>query len=191
MAEPTTTNRHHRSWVIGTLVLSAALVACGGTGGDASPGAQTPGPTGAQPTQGGSAPTAAPDPTQGVGTSAGVCELVTADELASILGKPVVLEVLAGPPDTCDVQSDGAPIAAFVFMEGPNFGFAFDAWASDPSAEDVAGIGDRAVFVVDSELMIVKRGDRLVSISVYDVDVPVADRTEMMKDIARVAAGRM
>ena len=76
-------------------------------------------------------------------------------------------------------------------MEGPNFRFAFDAWAADPSAEDLPGIGDRAVYVADSELLIVKRGDRLLSIGVYDVDVELADRVEMMKEIARVAAGRM
>jgi len=135
-----------------------------------------------------SAPT---DPPGGGGTAVGVCELVTADEVGGIVGKTVVMAVVAGPPDTCDIQADGAPIAAFVFMEGPSFGFAFDAWAADPSAVDVPGIGDRAVYVAASELLIVKRGDRLFSIAVYDVDLELDQRTEMMKAIARLAANRM
>ena len=188
----------NRSWLIGTAILCTAILGCSG-GGGASPGAGTPGPATAEPTQGGSGPPADPgagaspvtDPTPAGGTAVGVCELVTSEELASILGKPVTLVVLPGPPDTCDVGSNDAPIAAFVFMEGPSFGFAFDAWASDPSAEDVGGIGDRAVYVAASELFIVKRGDRLFSVSVYDVDVALDARVQMMKDIAKIAAGRM
>jgi len=186
-------------WVVGTIILGVGILGCSGAGGPASAGAQTPGATGAEPTQGGSVPTSAPvgsdaptvEPTQGGGPSLGVCELVTADELATIVGKPVVLAVLAGPPDTCDVQSNDAPIAAFVFMRGPEFAFAFDAWASDPSAEDVPGIGDGTVYVADSQLVIVKRGDALFSVSVYDVDVAISGRLEMMKEIARIAAARM
>lgn len=183
---------------IAAVVLGLVVVGCasGATPAPATPASE---PTGAAPTQSGPGATPEPgstdgptaQPTQGGGSSAGVCELVPAAELETILGKPVVLSVVAGPPDTCDVQSDGAPIAAFVFMEGPSFGFAFDAWAADPSAEDVPGIGDHTVYVADSELLIVQRGDRLFSVSVYDSEIATDVRVQMMKDIGRAAAGRM
>lgn len=189
---------------IATLFLGVALAGCtGGAGGEGSPAAPTPGPTAGQPTdpgpqltpEPGAGDTPAPQPTQGGGgQAAGVCELVTEDELTTLFGKPVVLQVLpgVGGADTCDVQANDAPIAAFVYMPpaGTN-SFVFDAWASDPSAEDVAGIGDRAIYVGAQELFVVTKSTAIFSVAVYDVDITDADRVELMRQIGALAAARM
>ena len=55
------------------------------------------------------------EPASGGGTAAGVCELVTADELAEIFGVPsVTTTVFVGPPDTCSVDSDTGSLGRVV-----------------------------------------------------------------------------
>ncbi len=194
---------HRGRWILAALLVGAALAGCSGSGADGSSAA--PGPTAAStdvpPSDAVPQPTPAPDATEGPaptpaggGTAAGVCELVTADELAGLFGGPVVLEVLpgVGGADTCDVQMSDAPVAAFVYMPPSDTnGFVFDAWASDPSTEEVGGIGDRAIYIGAQELFVVLRGSAVFSISVYDVERTLEERTELMRRIGSIAAGRM
>lgn len=181
-------------------VLAGLMAACGGSAASAPPG------NGGQPTATPAAQSDAPAPsaepggavtpppaptTGGGGGTAGVCELVTTDELAQIFDvTAVTAQVMAGPPDSCDIQTDGAPLAAMVYM--PSNGTAvFSAWASDPSAVDMPGIGDRAAYLPGQLLFIVLRGDATLSLAVLDESRSEEARLELMKEIAAIAAGRM
>ncbi len=188
--------------VVGAIVL--VLAACGS-------GAPSGAPidTGDTTTQGSSQPAT---PTPGVGdpspveTAGGgggggtgdVCGLVSPDELAGILGaESVVLAVIAGPPDTCDIQTgDGAPLGATVLTTSDSIGGAavsitFDVWAGASDSVDVSGLGDRATYSPSSLLLLVLKGDALLSIALFDDGRSEEERLELMKQIAVIAAGRM
>jgi hypothetical protein len=116
---------------------------------------------------------------------------VTGDEMAGILGVAVATQVVAGPPDTCDIQSaDGAPLAAIVWMQQGG-GLAFDAWASSTGITEIPGIGERAIYEPSSQLILVKKGDQVVTVAVFDdgSGSPEA-RQELQTKIAQAAAGR-
>ncbi len=148
-------------------------------------GASQPGATSAASVAG--VPTKAPG---GGGTTAGVCSLVTTDELAEILGVPVTTRVLTGPPDTCDVQADGAPILAFV-LTTTGGGAVYGAYAGDPAATSISGMGDKAAYSPSSALLVVLKGDTLLSMSAFDPAKTADERLEQMKKVAAIAAGRM
>jgi hypothetical protein len=127
----------------------------------------------------------------GGGTAGTVCDLVTSDELAGILGVPVTTRVVAGPPDTCDIQANDAPVAAIVWTPQGG-GFAFDAYASGGGVTDIPGIGDRAIYEPTSQLVLVKKGDQSVSVAIFDDGSRSEDeRIELQKQIALIAAGRI
>jgi hypothetical protein len=184
--------------------LSVAVVAaCGGGGGGGaatSQPQQATNPPAGQASQA-PAPTDVPAATEaatpaggttGGGSAGGVCDLVTADELAGILGvSSVVLTVFPGPPDTCDIQSgDGAPLGATVLVTASG-GPMLDAWAAS-GGQAMPGIGDRAVFVPGSELLLVLVGDSALSVVVFDDGTRSGDeRLALMRQIAAIAAGRM
>jgi hypothetical protein len=182
-------------------VLAGLVAACGGSA------ASTPPVDGGQPTAtpasqsnapaataepGGATPN--PEPTNGSGGgggTAGVCDLVTTDELEQIFDvASVTAATLAGPPDTCDIQTDGAPLAALVYMPA-NGAAVFSAWVSDPTAVDMPGIGDRAAYLPGQLLFVVLRGDATLSFAVLDESRSEEERLELMKGIAAIAAGRM
>jgi hypothetical protein len=181
-----------------TLVAIVALVltACGGGGGGgdatAAPdgGAATSGPTDAAAPATDAPAAATPAATEpatggGGGSAAGVCDLVTAEELAAIFGvASVTTTVFAGPPDTCSVNSDtGDPLVAWSYSAAQS-GAVYDAFVSDPSSVEVSGIGDKAAFVQNTGLLVLK-GDALSVISVQSGDEEIA------KKIGAAAAGRM
>lgn len=187
--------------LIASVGLALVVVAgCGGSSSTATPVGGTPsvaptattGTEGTPPPDGGSA---TPMPTTGGGGGGGgvadVCALVTPAELETIFGfSPIKTQVLAGPPDTCDVQYQDAPIAAWVYTSAQGK-FAFEAIASNSEASQVSGIGDRAVYLPSSQLLIVLKGDATTSISVYDSSRPEADWEKLRESIAKIAAGRM
>ena len=183
------------------IMVALTLAACGGGGG----GTATTAPTGAAATSGPTeatttdaaatdAPaTAAPATAApaGGGGVADVCGLVTADELASILDvSSVVLTVFQGPPDTCDIQSgDGALLAATVLTVDGAVTFGFIKAGS--GVQEVPGLGDEAIYIPDSLLLVVRKGDSMVSIAVFDDGRSESERLELMKQIGAIAAGRM
>ena len=181
--------------------LAGLLAACGGSAASSSPadGAPTapaqsdaPPPT-AEP--GGEA-TPQPAPSTGGGGGGGggttdVCALVTVDELEQIFGvSAVTTRVLAGPPDTCDIQNDGAPLAAFVLVTS-NGAAIFNAWASDPDAVDIPGLGDRAIYSPASLLLVVLKGDRAMSMAALDDGRSEDERLELMKETLAIAVNRL
>jgi len=141
-------------------------------------------------TSGGAETTAPAD--SGGGAAAGVCELVTAEELAGIFNMPsVTAEVLAGPPDNCIVTSDaGDPLTAWS-LSLDQAKTVFDALAADPSAIDVPGIGDKAAIVQNTGLLVLK-GNSLIVISISGgANLSEEEGIEASKQIGAIAAGRM
>jgi hypothetical protein len=189
--------------------LALALAACGGGGtpGGSSGAApnidqsQVPAPSQAAAEAPASAaasnPAAESAPPAGAGPAGDVCALATEDELGRILGKAVKSAVIAGPPDTCDIQStDGAPLAAFVLtkMEGLSASTVYEAYASAPGATAIPGIGEKAAFDPNQGTLVILRNGAVLSIAVFDDgsgSLDDAARLEFMKQIGVLAAGRM
>jgi hypothetical protein len=182
---------------ISLLAIVALVAACGGGGasnptdtapssGPTQPGASTGASDGA-PTDD---PAATPGDT-GVGGASGVCSLVTAQELDSTIGVTGhTTQVIPGPPDTCDIQLDGAFAAAFVYT--PVGGrMIFDLLAGGDDAEAVDGVGDDAFYSSDTLLLVIAKGDGMLSIAVEDEGRTEEARLELMKEIGAIAAGRM
>ncbi len=200
----------HRRPALLLVTLVVALAACGG-GSGATSGSTASAPGGAQsqaavggPSQAAEAPPAsqapasapvAPEPPPAGGGAGEVCALVTQDEHGGILGQPVRTSVIAGPPDTCDIQSaDGAPLAAFVLtkIDGVSASFVFDAFAGSPTAEQIAGIGERAAYDPNQGALVVLKNGSVLSVAVFDdgsADAGVV--VDLMKQIGSLAAGRM
>ncbi|HET7728208.1 MAG TPA: hypothetical protein VFK54_12880 [Candidatus Limnocylindrales bacterium] len=189
-------------------ILVIVLGACGGSAATAAPAASTapdaPVPSADAPAASADAPAAsaeAPPATEapaagGGGSAEGVCGLATADELSGILGASVTTHLLQGPPDTCDIQSDGAPIASMTLtlaneQLGLDPALVFQAMTAAPGVTDVPGIGDKAVFDEPGETLIILKGSSLLVVAVYPGAASLEQRQEMMKEIGRIAAGRM
>lgn len=189
--------------VIGGVLLVAA---CGGgsTGASTNP-AQVPtaeagGPTDSGAGSGGEASAQAPVATAaseppaggGGGTAVGVCELVTAEELAGIFAvASVKTTVFPGPPDNCIVESDaGDPLTAWSLTTAQARGL-YDAFTADPSSIEVAGVGDKAAIVQNTGLLVLK-GDNLLVISISGgADMSEDEGIEASKQIGAFAAGRL
>jgi hypothetical protein len=193
--------------IIAALVLF--LAACGGggtTSTEPAGGAATSEPTQASTT---TAPATEAPPTDepastpaetttggGGGTAAGVCDLVTADELAEIFNVPAVTTtVFAGPPDTCSVDSDaGDPLVAWSYsVTSPATAQAtYDAFVSDPSSVEVSGIGDKAAFVQNTGLLVLKGAAlSVIGVTAGGDDLSDDERNGLAKQIGAIAAGRM
>jgi hypothetical protein len=117
--------------------------------------------------------------------------LVSAAEYERIFGvSGVTTAVVAGPPDTCDVQADGAPLAALVIVTTGGQAI-FNAWASDPDGEEIPGLGDRALYSPQSLLLVVLRGDTALSMAALDESRSEEERLEFMKEAMAIAVGRL
>lgn len=183
-------------------LVALTLSACGGSGGDGGSEGTTP-VAATDPTAGGGDATTAPgsepaaattvtEPPSGGETTGGVCELVTADELASVFNVPSVkTTVIPGPPDNCIVESDtGDPLTAWSLTTA-QASAVFDAFTSDPATVEVSGIGDKAAFVQNTGLLVLK-GENLVVISISGgADLSDEEAMESAKEIGTYAAGRM
>lgn len=188
------------------IMVAVTLAACGGGGGGTATTAPTDAGSAATtgPTEAATdaiaatdAPATAAPATNapaggGGGGAAGVCELVTAEELAVIFNVPSVkATVFPGPPDNCIVESDsGDPLAAWSWTTA-QAGPLYDAFTSDPSSIDVSGIGDKAAIVQNTGLMVLK-GDALLVISISGgADLTEDEAIDVSKQIGAIAAGRM
>lgn len=177
------------------VLASLALAACGGGGG----GSPTTGPSAAASE---AAPSTAPSeaaastepsaaPSTGGGTPVGVCELVTADELAGIFGTTTTSTLFAGPPDNCIVSSTaGDPLAAWS-LSTAQAQATYAALTVDPSTVEVPGIGDKAAIVQNTGLLVLK-GSNLLVISISGgADMSAEEGIEASKQIGTFAAGRL
>lgn len=175
--------------ILATLLI--VLAACGGSGSTTTASADSG--SGA-----GQSQAVVAEPTTGGEGATDVCGLVTADELAGILGVAVTTEVFAGPPDTCQVgTTDGADLAAFVLtreMGGVSASFVFDSYAGSPTATQVSGIGEKAAYDPSQGALVVLKNGAVLSVAVFDDGSGSTDeaaRFDQMKQIAAAAVGRM
>lgn len=187
------------------LVLEVGVAACGGgaTATTAPGGGAASGPPSAtEPAQAsvpaatdaGGVPTAPTVPSVdpgGGGTTTDVCGLVTVAEMESVFGiSGVTQQLFAGPPDTCDFRRDEAAFVAMVLI--PTGGIAsFSAYAYEQGAEPISGLGDEALYSPSTQLVIIRKGDAVVSIAVFDSSLDDATRLERLKAVGTIAAGRM
>ena len=181
---------------LATIGLGAFIViGCGGGGGATT--TQAPdgdaGGGGAVSTVAASVGTVTTQPAGGGGgTAVGVCDLVTAEELAEIFNVPSVKStVLAGPPDNCIVESDaGDPLTAWSLNLAQAKSL-FDTFTADPASIEVPGIGDKAAIVQNTGLLVLK-GDSLMVISISGgADLSEEEEVEASKKIGAIAASRM
>lgn len=187
---------HVQARLVAASLVAILVVGCGGgstasSNPDASVASQAPAsdaPSSDAPAS--EAASSAPEPSTPA-SSTGVCDLVTAAELEAIFDLPeVTTQVFAGPPDTCDIQADSAPLAAFVLtLDAPSF--VFDAYAMDPDATAIDGIGDKAAYSPTQGLLVVMKGTSLLSMAAYPADKSDEEIIELLKEIARVAVTRM
>ena len=185
------------------------VVACGGGGGAtgttaaataaAAPEASAPANggagTGSEPSAEASvaaqASEAPPAGGGGGGVAPGVCELVTAEELAGIFGTPVKMTLLPGPPDNCIVDSEGGdPLTAWSLTTG-QAALVYDAFAADPSSVEVSGVGDKAAIVQNTGLLVLKGGNLIVVMISGGANMTEEEGIEASKQIGVLAAGRL
>jgi hypothetical protein len=117
---------------------------------------------------------------------------VTADELAGIFGVAgVKTTVIPGPPDNCIVESDtGDPLSAWS-LSTAQAQIVFDALTADPSSDAVTGIGDKAAFVQNTGLLVLK-GGKLVVVSISGgSNMSEEEVIEASKQVGTFAASRL
>ena len=183
------------------------VVACGGggtAGPTAAPAAEAPAAaessapadggtaTGSQPSAEASvAAPASQAPAGGGGAAAGVCELVTADELKGIFGVTVTMTVVPGPPDNCIVNSeDGNPLTAWSLTTA-QASAVYGAFTSDPSTVEVTGVGDKAAIVQNTGLLVLKGSNLLVVTISGGADMSEEEAIGASKKIGALAASRL
>lgn len=183
-----------------TLLLATTtlmLAACGGGGGASSAPSAAPssGTASSAPGETPAASSAAPvsaAPSAGGGTAAGVCELATPEELAAAFGvASVATQVLPGPPDTCIVDNDAGRTVASWNYNPTGATAIFELFVLPGQSTDVPGIGDRAAFVENTGLMILKGDAMVVVVIAGGADLEEEAANEVAKQIGAAIAGRM
>ena len=168
------------------------LVACGG--------ASTPATDGAGGDDGSDA-TAAPDAGGGGGGDGlDLCATLTLDEVSDAAGVEATDAVGANLGDgqaSCNYNSaDGLAIAGHTYttaVAGIDPSQMFDVNLEAVGAEEVDGVGDRAVMVGDDNVPIlwVLKGDSLYAMSVLAQNLDGAGKREASIELARIAVERL
>ena len=171
-----------------------ALVACGGAASSSS-AAQGGSSTA------GSAATGAP-PDQGGGDTGGdfdLCTALTLDEVSAEAGVEVTESSSANSSGvaSCNyLTADGSPVAGNTLSTSSAAIDAvqmFEANLAGEGAEQISGIGDRAVMVGSDSFPIlwVLKGDTLFAMSVLAEDLDAAGKRDATTELARLAVGRL
>jgi hypothetical protein len=190
----------------GVLLVVAACGGGGSTGPTAAPATEAPAAEASAPADGGAgaggqptaqASVAAPASEApaagggGGGAAVGVCELVTADELAGVFGEPVTMTVLPGPPDNCIVDSATGDALTAWSLTTAQASVVYDAFTTDPSTVDVSGVGDKAAIVQNTGLLVLKGSNLLVIMISGGSGMSEEEGIEASKQIGVLAAGRL
>lgn len=178
---------------VGAVAAAFVLAAiAGGCGGAASKASNAAGPI-AAPSNGGTAPPAAPAaPTDGSGTDASACHLLTAAEVTTAMRQP--MKVTGGA---------GAAICSYSATTDPSIALAVQTFATradmslytqiESSGDHVDGLGDDAFWNSTLDLVFVRKGDRafvVTSPSLANlVNQPQASKSAMV-DLGRIVLGR-
>ena len=170
------------------IVLLMILAACGtptgdSDGGDAGVGTGSPGATDLDDGEDGEEISGGDD---GAGTEADPCALVTIEEVSAALGTEITDATTLDTTCSYEAAGDEAGIATtFQALDQATADSVFGSWASDESAEEVDGIGDRAVWSPVNSLLVVQKGSGIFSIATRP------EQRDAAEEIARAAAGRM
>jgi hypothetical protein len=169
-----------------------ALVACGGaaTGGGADTGTDTDAGTDA----GGDTGT-----NTGGGTGVDLCAVLTLDEVSEATGADVTdtLDGSSGNVSSCNYNtSDDGAVAGHTYLTaggGIDPGQMIDANLEGDFAEEIDGLGDRAVLVGDESfpILMVLKNNGLYSISVLADNLDAEGKRQASIDLARIALDRL
>lgn len=167
---------------------SAATVGPGGTA-TVAPGstatATLPGATDT-PAAGTPVPT-----TAGGGGASDACALITAEEVASVVGvASTTTEPLAGEPSYCSYRS-GTDLVAATSYGKTNAEAVYGAFAGEAGATVVSGIGDKAVFSPSTATLFIVKGQSIVGITAGAGSTPTEQRLEWAKQLGAIAADRL
>jgi uncharacterized protein DUF3558 len=180
---------HRRLPVAITAVALLALVACGGS-------ATGTGGTGA----GESDAADAPDAGGGAGEGFDLCATLTLDEVSDAAGVEATdttgVNMSQGTASCNYNAADGAAIAGHTYTttaSGIDPSQMFDANLEAEGAEEIDGVGDRAVFVGDENFPIlwVVKGDSLYAMTVLAANLDGAGKREATIELAKIAVGRL
>ncbi|MFN8630930.1 MAG: hypothetical protein U0838_11615 [Chloroflexota bacterium] len=198
--------RHRRPTLL-AIGIVLVIAGCGsGSSGAATPGPATPtaaaarestpmssgaaaSPTAAPATHAAASEAAASAPAHAAG--GGLCDLVTAAELAKAFGRDDVTATLTpGPPDTCGyTSSDGTSLGAIVLLTAGGK-TVFDGIHQGDAITDLPGIGDKAFYSSEMQTLVVLKGDAMLTVAVVAAATDDA-RLAAAKAIATAASGRM
>lgn len=173
-----------------TVLALLALVACGGT---ASSSAAA---------QGGSDATATPAPAGGGGSTGGDFDLCTAlslDEVSAAAGVEVTDTSTASSAgvSSCNyLTADGSPVVGNTLTTSNaviNAVEMFEANLGAEGAEQISGVGDRAVMVGSDTFPIlwVLKGDKLLAMSVLAEELDAAGKRDATTELAKLAVDRL
>jgi hypothetical protein len=180
-----------QTWITACVAVGITLAAaCGGGGSGATPASKTSGSIG--PSSSSSTP-----PTSVTAGSDDACTLLTDDEVKAVIGAPVTRHE-ASPKTAasfgCVKGTDRAAdvtTTAFVSFSGFTTGAQtlVDQLAAQAGAEEISGLGDRAVFQSAGGLVIVVKGDTAVTVQVFKFG-QTGTRDEVIA-LARTAVSRV
>ena len=83
-------------------------------------------------------------------------------------------------------------MAVVLVDDAASSGPIFEAWAADPAATTIGGLGDRAVYAPSNAILVIQRGDRVASLALFDDGTRTEEqRIELLTEVGKVAAGRL
>jgi len=150
----------------------------GGGGGGASPGSEPS-----------SAATADSGSGGGGGGAASACDLITTDEVATVMGvASTEATPTAGDPSYCNYTADGSPVAATSYGT-QDAETIYGAYQND--GPSVSGIGDKAVFSNSTGTLFFVKGSSIVGITAGPGSMDASERQALAEQLGLIAAGNL
>ncbi len=169
-----------------------ALVACGGGGATGGGGVDTGTDTDGGTNAGGEADTG------GGGGTVDLCAVLTLDEVSEATGADVTdtLDGSSGNVSSCNYNASDDAVAGHTYVTaggGIDPGQMIDANLGGEFAEEISGLGDRAVLVGDDSfpILMVLKNNGLYSISVLADGLDAEGKRQASIDLARIALDRL
>ena len=189
--------RFPRVLLLALIATGAFVVACGGNEDEPS----TPGTGGATPATGAASPTGTPVPPAG-GEELDVCTLITKDEVEDILGQTAgdpIFSSMGGAGASagltggdCRFEATGVtPVVSISLLAWSDEDDAESSFSLFNAADEVDGIGDRAVSTQPVGDVSVLKGRYELSVDLYFVNEDDAADLEMASEIAVLVVSRL
>jgi hypothetical protein len=127
----------------------------------------------------------------GGGGAADACELITADEAASVMGMDLESEPTPGDTSYCIYSGADSTAVVATSFNATNANDIMAAFGGQAGVTEVSGIGDRALWDSNSATLFVAKGDAVVGITAGDGSMDPAQRQDYSEQLGAIAAGRM